>query len=97
MKLRLGFSNYNIKKTTGLIEHGCFGSFDADNKVITIDPEQAEETREQTLWHEVIHGILYEMEEKEIYKDEEFVNMLAKMVHRFLKDNSLEKVYASLR
>ena len=44
-----------------------------------------EDTKEQTLYHEVVHAIFQELGREELYKDEQLVQSFSLLLHQFAK------------
>lgn len=93
MKARIGCSRYNVKRSTRRFDTDCHGAMHPDKKEIVIYSEIPIETARQTLWHEITHALLFEIEREDLATDESFVNIFAKHIHSFLEDNDLQKLY----
>lgn len=96
MKLRIGCSEYEIKNNTNILEDGELGNVHPHRKVINIYNGFGEQNVQQTIWHEIVHAMLHELNENELYENERLVNGLGVMVHRFIQDNDLNKLYKTI-
>lgn len=92
MKLMIGNSTYDVGFDPRLIEGRSLGEVDYQHKTITVYDRMADETIGQSLWHEVIHAILDEMQQLELDKDEEFVESLARHIYALLTRNNLAEL-----
>jgi hypothetical protein len=89
-KIKIGSITYDITRTDKpLILNGseCTGIIHYDEASIELKQNRNEQNIEQTLWHEIIHGIVRERgldwgENNELYTDE-----LAKGLHALMTDN----------
>ena len=89
MRLRIGRSLYKVLRTAR-IGSCSTGSIDYDSKVITLarsvgvsNRKLSKQEQEQSFYHEVVHGILYDMRHK-LEANEKFVESFAKRL-RLLK------------
>ena len=56
--------------------------------IIKLAPEGSgfsEEARGQTFCHELVHAILFAMNKRELFEDEEFVDLFGSLLHQFLE------------
>lgn len=65
----------------------CYGSIDYDNLIIKLKNEYPEQKKIQTLWHEIVHGIIREYKISEDCDSETLVDTLATGIVQVLKDN----------
>ena len=86
MKLKIGKTTYNVSWPDTLEPPLTRGRIDYTGKTIKValragQPRRvrAAKGREHTFWHEVVHGILYDMGSRK-YRDEVFVDELAKRI-----------------
>ena len=91
-KVRIGSIDYTVNKTTEiiLVDHKeCFGSIDYNKKLILINSElQDIQGQEETLLHEIVHGIVYERNfSYEKNDDETITDELARGLHQLIRDN----------
>lgn len=91
-KVKIGWKEYGVKlvETQQTLKSGakeCYGEIFYDEKVIHINKSYDVEQQEETLIHEVLHGIeeMYSLE-----LGEETVTRLAQAMYTVLKDNNLE-------
>ena len=87
-KIVIGKTRYAIvRKTTRLSDLGCINFAE---KTIYLSVKDARgnrllnSEREETFWHEVIHGVLYDMKHKLCY-NEQFVTMFARRLSGAIK------------
>ena len=73
-----------------------FGSIDEIEGKIEIEKYSCVNARKLTFWHEVVHGLMYELGMRELGNDEGFVEALGRLLYRFTKDNNLDKIYTYL-
>lgn len=86
MKLKIGKTTYNVSWPDTLEPPLTRGRIDYTAKTIKVAKRagqprrvRAAKGREHTFWHEVVHGILYDMGSRK-YRDEVFVDELAKRI-----------------
>jgi len=80
-KLRIGAITYDVTES---VMQDC-GCIDYEKQTIEIRKGLAADARNVTLWHEVIHGILYNM--GHVNHDEILVDGIAHGVLQCLRDN----------
>lgn len=99
MKVNIGSVQYDLKMKDKIFEDGqrFRGTLEECKWLIEISKEFPKQAREQTFWHEVVHGILYEIGEQELNADEGFVDAFAKQLYMFNKNNNINKIYEKLR
>ena len=73
-----------------------FGSIDEIEGRIEIEKYSCVNARKLTFWHEVVHGLMYELGMRELGNDEGFVEALGRLLYRFTLDNNLDKIYTYL-
>lgn len=73
-----------------------FGTIDEVEGTIEIEKHSYINARKLTFWHEVVHGLMFEMGMRELGDDEGFVEALSRLLYRFNSDNNLQKVYTYL-
>jgi hypothetical protein len=94
-KVTIGCYDYDVQLTDEVLlvdNRKCSGLIDYNKKVIKISNEDmfSEQSREQTLWHEIVHGIInyravgYGKEDEETFVDE-----LATGLYLLCKQNGL--------
>lgn len=90
-KVRIDTVYYSIVQEDKLILNGrvVFGCIDCQKKIIKINPDISEEQEiQQTLWHEIVHGIIHERNFDFIKTEEEtIVNELSKGIYQVILDN----------
>ena len=87
-KVRIGGLEYDVKMIDELLnDHDCAGQIVFPVGVIKLDSRLSEDRKEQTLVHEILHGIFEEAGYEE--QDEDMVNRLGKVLYQVLKDNEL--------
>ena len=62
-----------------------FGYIDYANAKIYINEEIAEQLREETMCHEIIHGILFHIGRQDLSDDENLVQALANAINQSFK------------
>lgn len=87
-EVKIGWKKYGIVSAGEALNSGgaLYGQIDYDRQTITLRETNTGEQDEETLIHEVLHGIsdMYGME-----MTEDFVAKLSNVVYTFLKDNNL--------
>lgn len=92
-KIKIGCYDYDVKVTDEILivdNRQCGGMIDLKRQIIKISDEhiQAKQVQEQTWWHEVVHGMVYDRnldlgDNNELYTEE-----LAKALYSLMKDNN---------
>lgn len=80
-KLRIGAITYDVTES---VMQDC-GCIDYEKQTILIRKGLAADARNVTLWHEILHGILYNM--GQVNHDETIVDGLAHGIVQALNDN----------
>ena len=99
MKVRLGSLDYDLIVTAEKMpwEDGeAIGMIEEDFCRITVSKNFPQQSRIQSFWHEVVHGMFFELGQKELAEDEGLVDALAKQISFFVKSNNIEKIYQKL-
>ena len=86
----------NSTDTSDYEDTYLFGSIDEIEGRIEIEKYSCVNARKLTFWHEVVHGLMYELGMRELGNDEGFVEALGRLLYRFTKDNNLDKIYTYL-
>ena len=89
-KVKIGSIVYSIIETDKalLLDHReCCGIIHYEEANIEIQKNRNEQKKEQTWWHEVIHGITRERGIDFGSNDELFTDELAKALHALMVDN----------
>lgn len=73
-----------------------FGYIDEIVGKIEVEKNSCVNARKLTFWHEVVHGIMYEIGLRELGDDEGFVEALSRQLYGFMRNNDIYKVYAFL-
>lgn len=88
-KIKIGSMEYEVIKTDKPIllnDQACNGVIDYENLFIEISTNRATQKQEETLMHEVLHGIIHER--NLILEDEEMiVEEISKGLYQVIKDN----------
>ena len=90
MKLKIGKTNYTVQMVDGLDKKTSRGriTYKPVNTIQVTTHSNGRprslEAQTHTLWHEAVHGMLYEMGSTK-YRDEIFVDGLAKMIQQIQK------------
>lgn len=90
--LNIGGTVYNIiekEPCTDLIHGGqvCDGEIVYSKNVININSSLQSQQKENTLIHEMVHGILYFTGYEQLRCDEQFVNSFSNVLYQVLKNN----------
>lgn len=94
--LKIGNCTYRIEEHGDgnlLTETRFVGRIDYTNLVIAIGKDLPDERQADTLIHEAVHGILYELGRHSLNEDEAFVSTLSCLVYALIKDNNLAWVH----
>ncbi|MEX0380452.1 ImmA/IrrE family metallo-endopeptidase [Leuconostoc sp. MS02] len=65
------------------------GHCDYVTNTIQINEKSSKERQEQTLYHELVHAILFESSNVEFEDNERLVDSLGLMLHQIIKNNKL--------
>ena len=86
--IKIGSKEYEIIYKTPIIVKGVsvWGYVDVPNCQILIDSGLCEQTKFNSLIHEVIHAVLYEIG-SELFNNEPFVESLSNMLAQVMLDN----------
>ena len=87
MKIEIDGCNYNVLYSKEPIIVGsrtCYGSIDYDTSIISIDANVSEYTKNVSLLHEIVHGILDSRGFHEESADEDFVEQVARCLYSTL-------------
>ena len=87
MKIEIDGCNYNVlysKEPIIVDNKTCYGSIDYDTSTISIDANMSEYTKNVSLVHEIIHGILDARGFHEESSDEELVEQTARCLYSTL-------------
>ena len=87
MKIEIDGCNFEVMYTKEPIivdNKTCYGSIDYDTSIISIDANVSEYTKNVSLLHEVIHGILDSRGFHEESSDEELVEQVARCLYSTL-------------
>ena len=87
MKIEIDGCNFEVMYTKEPIIVGnkaCYGSIDYDTSTISIDANVSEYTKNVSLLHEIIHGILDARGFYEESTDEDFVEQVARCLYSTL-------------
>lgn len=72
------------------------GYLDECDCSINVEKDSCVLTRKLTFWHEVVHGLLFEIGARELSEDEGLVDALARQLYSFYKNNNIDKAYTYL-
>ena len=101
MKVHIGSLDYDLVVTEDKIEYGnpddeILGLCEEYQCRIVVAKNYPKQTKQQTFWHEVIHAMMMELGQKDLFDDEGFTDSMAKQLHMFFKNNKVEKIYEKL-
>lgn len=90
-KIKIGPFNYDVTIVEE-VQKGkeYYGLVEFMKLTIKIQEDIARQQQEQTLLHEVVHAILYQMGRTELNNDEVFVDTFADYLYGFIQDNKLQ-------
>lgn len=84
-KVKIGGIDYSIEIKEDLVGHtGNWGETNLKKTTIALDSNMSKQRTNQTLVHEIVHGIF---EEAGFEQDEDKVNRLGIVLYQVLKDN----------
>lgn len=88
-KIKIGYKEYEVIKKNEVIElpSECYGRIDYDRETIEISTKFSQKQQNQTLLHEIIHGIFEKLDMYELEKDEKLVDQLSKELYMLITDN----------
>ena len=87
MKVEIDGCNFEViysKETIVVDGKACYGSIDYDASTISIDNNVSEYTKNVSLLHEIVHGILDSRGFREESSDEELVEQTARCLYATL-------------
>lgn len=106
MKVKVGNTKYELIKTSGdeildqyYPDEDIFdiaGLIDKFNTSIYINKEFSSQTVKQTFWHEIVHGMLYEIGRHELNSDEGLVDAIGGQLYGLFENNNIDKIYQFL-
>lgn len=67
-----------------------FGQIDYRKAVITLNKNVSQEVKEESLWHEIMHGILVHLGYNEMSDNEQFIQAVANGVYQAIKSMESE-------
>ena len=73
------------------------GQVDLFNQIIKIKNEMGKEVKQQTLMHEIIHAVLFNLGYNDEYTNEKFVQQLSLGIYQLIKDNDINKIMNSFK
>lgn len=83
---KIGGVAYTVSEVKGLqSKYGLFGHVRYGDCTIEIDADLSDERKQQTLIHELLHGMLFEAGYTE--QDEDLVNRVSAVLHQVINDN----------
>lgn len=80
--LKIGGHMYDVLVVPGEILDGDCGETEIDKSIIRINGDMPQSQQEETLLHEVIHAVDFNMSEEDVY-------MFSMALYQVLKDNSI--------
>ena len=87
MKIEIDGCNFEVMYSKELIivdNKTCYGSIDYDASTVSIDANMSEYTKNVSLVHEIVHGILDSRGFHEESADEDFVEQVARCLYSTL-------------
>lgn len=88
-KVKIGGITYAVEQHDHLgADHGLCGQIHYEKAIIKIDSAMSSEKQEQTLVHEILHGIFHEAGFRE--QDEDQINRVANVLYQVMKDNQFD-------
>ncbi|MDM5239356.1 ImmA/IrrE family metallo-endopeptidase [Bacillus cereus] len=83
---KIGGVKYKVVEVKGLTkEYGMLGQILYDELLIKIDADLPQGRKEETLIHEVLHGIFFEAGFEE--QDEDMINRVGKVLYQVIRNN----------
>ncbi|MES1921284.1 hypothetical protein MHBO_002834 [Bonamia ostreae] len=87
-RLKIGFNKYEIIEVKDLIrDKNNRGEINRNNYTILLDSNCEPIVKTETLFHEITHCILDQMDNEELGLDEHFVELLSKQILYFILEN----------
>jgi len=88
-KVKIDYKEYKIVKKPEVIKlpNECYGKIDYDKETIEISQKYSQKQQNQTLLHELIHGIFEKLDMNNLREDEIVVNQLAVTLYEVILDN----------
>ena len=93
MKIKIGCMSYDLKPSKTICkEEGLAGKISFNTGMIEIQTGVGIQMRKEILWHEVVHGILEEIQSDK-FDDEVFVDTMARQLMMLHDNNNFDKIY----
>lgn len=100
MKTQIGATNYELllmpqSQLSELLSEDMSDALAYINNVdcvICVSNDMPIQTMQQSFFHEVVHGMLEEIGERDLNSDEGFVEAMAKQLYSFYTRNNTEKI-----
>lgn len=84
--VKIGGVSYELEEVERLAkEHDVLGQILYDDLKIKLDANLPDDRKEETLIHEITHGVFYEAGYEE--QDEGMINRVGKVLYQVIKDN----------
>lgn len=99
MKIHIGSLDYDLIMQSEKMpyEDGeAIGMIEEDFCRISISKNFPQQTKRQSFWHEVVHGMMIELGMHELVNDEGFVDAFGKQIYAFMQKNDVKKIYDKL-
>lgn len=98
MKVYIGSMKYDLvlKETIKYDEQEYRGAIDECSGKLEMATSFPQQIKQQTLWHEVVHGVLIELGRRDLNSDEGFVDAISKQLYTFTEKNDINKLYSKL-
>ncbi len=81
-KLKIGGRIFDVREVVGLVDNGNFK--ESGHNTILLDAELNQESRELAFFHEVLHSLNNQLDDRD-------VEWMAQGIYQVLKDNNLLK------
>lgn len=84
--------NYKVEKVEDINNNeNQLGEIDYHKNIIKIKKTVEKQTQDESLVHEIVHGILLGIGYHELNDDEQFVSALSRGIYQVFKDNEVIK------
>ena len=89
-RLKILATEYQVEEVEQIDKYSrLLGQIEYVEQKIKIDKNIPENLKEETLIHEILHGILEKLGDNELNEDEQKVHSIASIMYQVLKDNNL--------
>lgn len=99
MNIKVNDVTYKINTNNDVVYMNgveVYGYIDYEQATIDLDARLAPDRLQRTLWHEILHAILFNHKcnaDEDYDNNEELIEILARGLNALMKDNKLEDIF----